>query len=79
MGKRERNWKMDLITLDNSEILLVHCLDNEVRENQNMQLNWQNNIQIKRNYTFLCIGNKGIPIWKDLKSIIRIDKKYMSF
>jgi len=25
----------------------------------------------------LCIGNKGIPIWEDLKSIIRIDKKYV--
>jgi len=25
----------------------------------------------------LCIGNKGIPIWEDLKTIVRADKKYV--
>lgn len=31
----------------------------------------------KNDFTFLCIGNKGIQIWEDLKTIIRIDKKYV--
>ena len=25
----------------------------------------------------MCIGNKGIPIWEDLKTIVRTDKKYV--
>lgn len=28
-------------------------------------------------FCFLCIGNKGISIWEDLKTIIRTDKKYV--
>ncbi len=31
----------------------------------------------KNDFSFLCIGNKGIPIWKDLKTIIRTDKNYV--
>ncbi|MCB0748586.1 MAG: ATP-binding protein, partial [Ignavibacteriae bacterium] len=31
----------------------------------------------KNDFSFLCIGNKGIPIWEDLKTIVRIDKKYV--
>ena len=30
-----------------------------------------------RNVTFLCIGNKGISIWEDLKTMIRKDKQYV--
>lgn len=31
----------------------------------------------KNDFSFLCIGNKGIPIWEDLKTIVRTDKKYV--
>lgn len=31
----------------------------------------------KNDFSFLCIGNKGISIWEDLKTIIRTDKKYL--
>ncbi|MCR9251711.1 MAG: ATP-binding protein [bacterium] len=31
----------------------------------------------ENNYSFLCIGNTGIPIWEDLKSMIRKDQDYI--
>lgn len=61
--------------LDNNDVLLVHGAAGTGKSKYAIEL--AKRYSDKNNATFLCIGNKGIPIWEDLKSIIRKDKHYV--
>lgn len=65
-----------LIKLETNDVLLVHGAPGTGKTRFAIELS-KEYTQTKRDVTFLCVGNKGLPIWEDLKSFIRHDKKYI--
>lgn len=72
---REKEMETGFNFLYNSAILFVHGPAGTGKSKYALEL--AKRYSDKNDYTFLCIGNRGIPIWDDLKSIIKIDKKYL--
>lgn len=72
---REDEIEKGLINLDKSNILLVHGAAGTGKSKYAIEL--AKLYSIKNNFNFLCIGNKGIAIWEDLRTFIQIDKKYL--
>lgn len=61
--------------LETSDLLLIHGAPGTGKSKFAIEL--AKRYSDKNGFSFLCIGNKGIPIWDDLKTIVRTDKKYV--
>ncbi len=72
---REKEIENGLNLLNINDILIVHGASGTGKSKFAIEL--AKCYSDKNDFTFLCIGNKGIPIWDDLKSIIRNDKNYV--
>ncbi len=72
---RETEIKDGLNYLETNDVLLVYGAAGTGKSKYAIELAKQ--FSDKNDYTFLCIGNKGISIWEDLKSFINKDKKYV--
>nr|WP_319571721.1 hypothetical protein [uncultured Draconibacterium sp.] len=62
--------------LEKHNVLLIHGAPGTGKSKYAIELSKKYS-QSKKDITFLCIGNKGRPIWEDLKTYIRKDKKYI--
>ena len=61
--------------LETNDLLLIHGAPGTGKSKYAIEL--AKLYSDKNDFSFLCIGNKGIPIWEDLKTIIRTDKNYV--
>ena len=72
---REKEIEDGLIHLDKNDLLLIHGAPGTGKSKFAIEL--AKKFSDKDDFCFLCIGNKGLPIWEDLKTIVRADKKYV--
>lgn len=72
---RDKELEDGLTHLETSDLLLVHGAPGTGKTKFAIEL--AKLYSDKNDFPFLCIGNKGIPIWEDLKTIVRTDKKYV--
>ncbi len=72
---RNKEIENGLNYLEINDLLLVHGAPGTGKSKYAIEL--AKLFSDKKEFCFLCIGNKGIPIWEDLKTIIRADKKYI--
>jgi hypothetical protein len=73
---RQEEIKDGLEKLKNNDILIVHGSSGSGKSKYSIELCKQF-VNKNKNYKFLCISNKGIPIWDDLKSYINKDSYYI--
>lgn len=73
---RQEEIKNGLIKLTEYNILLIYGAPGTGKSKYAIELIKEYSLANK-NVSFLCIGNKGLPIWEDLKTFIRKDKKYI--
>jgi len=72
---RDKEIEDGLNQLETNDLLLVHGAPGTGKSKFAIELA---KLYSDRNeFCFLCIGNKGISIWEDLKNIVRADKKYL--
>lgn len=73
----DRNTEIEegLNHLDTKDIIIVHGAPGTGKSKYSIEL--AKKFSDKNGFCFLCIGNKGIPIWEDLKTHIVSDKKYV--
>lgn len=72
---REKEIEYGITLLDKNDILLVHGAAGTGKSKYSLEL--AKLYADKNHFTFLCISNKGISIWEDLKNNIRTDKRYL--
>jgi len=72
---RDKEIETGLNYLDNNDLLLIHGAPGTGKSRYTIEL--AKRYSEKKDFKFLCIGNKELPIWEDLKTIIRTDKKYI--
>jgi hypothetical protein len=72
---RENELEGGMNQLDKNDLLLVHGAPGTGKSKFAIELAKQ--YSYKNGFSFLCIGNKGLPIWDDIKLSIRKDKKYI--
>nr|WP_321229666.1 hypothetical protein [uncultured Psychroserpens sp.] len=65
-----------LMKLEEHNVLLIYGAPGTGKSKFAIELS-KKYTESKSDVTFLCIGNKGKPIWEDLKTYIRKDKKYV--
>lgn len=73
---REKELEEGIDKLKGVDILMVHGAAGTGKSKYAIELCKQF-CQFNKNYTFLCIGNKGLPLWDDLNSYLRKDNKYI--
>ncbi|MCD4677196.1 MAG: hypothetical protein K8S18_14555 [Desulfobacula sp.] len=73
---RKNEMENGLIKLEKHNVLLIHGAPGTGKSKYAIELS-KKYTQSQNDVTFLCIGNKGRPIWEDLKTFIRKDKKYI--
>lgn len=72
---REKEIEDGINLLDKNDILLVHGAAGTGKSKYSLEL--AKLYSDKNHFSFLCIGNKGISIWEDLKINIKTNKKYL--
>jgi|GEM_PF-1132220 len=72
---REKEIEDGLNQLSKSDILLVHGASGTGKSKFAIEL--AKLYSDKNEFSFLCVGNKGISIWDDLKLNLRSDKRYI--
>ncbi|MCJ7448302.1 MAG: ATP-binding protein [Bacteroidales bacterium] len=72
---REKEIENGLNLLDKSDILLVHGAAGTGKSKYSLEL--EKLYSDKNHFSFLCIGNKGISIWEDLKLNLKSNTKYI--
>lgn len=72
---RDKELENGINHLNKNDLLIIHGAPGTGKSKFAIELA---KIYSDRNdFSFLCIGNKGLPIWEDLKTMIRADKKYV--
>jgi len=72
---REKEIEIGLNRLESTDLFLAHGAPGTGKSKFAIELSKL--YADKNDYHFLCIGNKGLSIWEDLKTTIRTDKKYL--
>lgn len=72
---RTKEIEEGLLKIVNSDILIIHGAPGTGKSKIAIEL--AKLYSNKNDFTFLCIGNRGIPIWEDLKIMLQKDKKYI--
>ncbi|MTK53883.1 hypothetical protein [Paludibacter sp.] len=72
---RETEIEDGLNSLNNNDLLLIHGAPGTGKSKFAIEL--AKLYADKNGFSFLCIGNRDLPIWDDIKEIIRIDKNYV--
>ncbi len=72
---RDKELEVGVNHLETNDLLLIHGAPGTGKSKFAIEL--AKLYSDKNDFSFLCIGNKGIPIWEDLKTIVRPDKKYV--
>ncbi len=72
---RDKELEDGVTHLETNDLLLIHGAPGTGKSKFAIEL--AKLYSDKNDFSFLCIGNKGIPIWEDLKTIVRTDKKYV--
>lgn len=73
---REKELKEGIDRLEVTDILMVLGSSGTGKSKYAVEL-CKRFCEIHQNYTFLCIGNRGLPLWDDLQSIIRKERNYV--